>query len=345
VEALRSALGSGGTISLAVGLGFLHVAHVELPPVPRRERAGMLALEPERYFAEREVPLVVALAGDGDLGFGAPRDLVERWIAAFEEWGPVARVEPGPLAAVRALGRSASGVFEMDAGDGERGLIDVRDGALRSARRMPAGGTAGTDATALPRLRGLDMRFLVALGAARGADDALDGILAPGETAARLAARRRRGIAISCAAAGAALLFALWSADAWRGRTLHALEERSATLEARAAPATAAMRSLLTLQTEAETIRRLSAERPDPFGALAALGRALPRDAVVLSARAAGDDWQLEGTARDASVLVPVLDRDARIDSVHFLSASSRYREANRSYETFSVALRYRSRP
>jgi hypothetical protein len=98
-------------------------------------------------------------------------------------------------------------------------------------------------------------------------------------------------------------------------------------------------------EIEAATIREITANRADPFGALAAISAALPREATVLSARVTGNDWQIDGTTSDASTLVPLLDRHERFDSVRFLSASSRYRESNRSYETFSIALRFRSQP
>jgi hypothetical protein len=84
------------------------------------------------------------------------------------------------------------------------------------------------------------------------------------------------------------------------------------------------------------------ANRANPHAALAAISAALPREATVLSARANGNDWQIDGTTSDASRLVPLLDQHARFDSVRFLSASSRYRDGSRSYETFSIALRVR---
>ena len=96
-------------------------------------------------------------------------------------------------------------------------------------------------------------------------------------------------------------------------------------------------------EAEAATLREVASRRADPLDALAAISAALPRDAVVLSARANGSDWQLDGTAADASALVPLLDAHQRFDS--FLAATSRYREAARSYETFSIALRHRPRP
>ena len=329
VEALADALGSASAISLSVGLGFLQVKHVDLPPAPLEARARMVALEPERFFAEHDTALVVALADSANLAFAAPRGLVDQWLDAFEEWGPVVRVEPAPVSAARALGKGATGAFQLEAGEGETGVVEVQTGSLRAARRRPtASGDPGV--TQLPGTGGVPAAFAVALGAARAGDDDLDGMLAT---------------VVSSAAAAGALAFALWAADGWRERTLQSLENDAAAVASRAAPATAAMQSLLSLETEAASLRRLAGGRSDPLGAMAALGTVLPRDVVVLSAKASGDDWQLDGTAREASALVPLLDKDGRFENVHFLSANSRYREGSRTYETFSLALRYRPRP
>ena len=143
----------------------------------------------------------------------------------------------------------------------------------------------------------------------------------------------------------AAIVFAVWAADRWRQRTLVALDHKIAQVEALAAPADTALRMLRSREAEAATIQEIAAHRADPFSALAAISAALPQEANVLSARANGNDWQIDGTTSDASTLVPLLDRQERFDSVRFLSASSRYRQANRSYETFSIALRFRSQP
>jgi hypothetical protein len=348
VERLRAALGGVSAVSVAVGLGFLQVKLVHLPPVAPAERARMLSLEPERYFAERDVPLVVALADASDMAFGAPHDLIASWISAFEEWAPVARVEPAPLALARAVGRNATGVFQVEAAGGEVGVVDLRGGTLRSARRVPqpteepAPGDPGSSAVHAPSA---EVANLTSLGALLGIDEPLTGLLVPEEMGTRLAAQRRGRLVRSVAWLAAALLFAIWGANTRRERTLRDLEARVTATVARAAPANAALQSLLALEAEGETIRRLVRERSDPFSALAALGGALPGDVVVLSAKAAGDEWQLDGTARDAAALIPQLDRDGRFDGVRFLSASSRFREGTRSYETFSLALRYRARP
>lgn len=343
VAALTESLGSATSVSLAVGLGFLEVKHVELPPAPAGVRSRMVALEPERYFATDADGLVTALEPTSGIAFAAPRDLVAAWLAAFEEWAPISGIEPAPLAVARALGGEASGTYRLEAAADEVGLLRVEKGAVTSVRRLQADATVL--ASTLPSVRGVAPVFLAALGAALVNDGPLETALAPSAWTARLAARRTNRLALAAAGAAAALVFALYAADRWRDRTLDALEQETTVVTQRAAPAEAAMRARMSREAESATMRSTVAARPDPYGALAAISLALPRDAVVLSARATGNEWQVDGTARDASALVPRLDRDGHFDNVRFLSASSRYREGNRSYETFSIALRYRPRP
>jgi hypothetical protein len=64
-----------------------------------------------------------------------------------------------------------------------------------------------------------------------------------------------------------------------------------------------------------------------------------------MSARADGDKWQIDGTAQDAGALIPALAADRRFDDVRFLSASSRFRENGRAYETFSIGFHARPSP
>jgi hypothetical protein len=272
--------------------------------------------------------------------------MVSSWIAAFESWAPIEWIEPAPVAIARALVRQRDGTWRVEAGAGETGLLLMKGGHLQSVRRTHDA-AAGTDARALNATEGTPAAFVAALATARWQPHHARGApaLAPGAWRRRLASRQRTTTVIGTITAVAAILFAVWAADRWRERTLDTLEARIAQAEAQAAPADNALRMLRSREVEATTIREIAANRADPFRALAALSAALPREATVLSARASGDDWQVDGTTSDASTLVPLLDRHERFDSVRFLSASSRYREANRSYETFSIALRFRSQP
>jgi hypothetical protein len=341
VATLRARIGRPDSISLSIGLGFLEVARLDLPPVPASERTRMVELEPDRYFAaaSRE-PLVVTVAPDEPIAFAVPASQVEGWIAAFETWAPVEWIDASPVAVARALTTKATGIFVLDAGEGEVGLLQLVGGRVVSVRRT-LDKNAVRDARPVPSIDGVAGTFAAALGAAKRTTRGL-AALAPDARRRKLAARQRATIVASALAAVAAIVFSIWAADRWRERTLADLEARIAQAEVRGAAADTALRMLRSREAEAAAIREIAATRADPFSALAAISATLPREANVLTARATGNDWQIDGTTSDASALVPLLDRHARFDSVRFLSASSRYRDGTRSYETFSIALRFR---
>jgi hypothetical protein len=341
VTTLRARIGRPDSISLSIGLGFLEVARLDLPPVPASERTRMVELEPDRYFAaaSRE-PLVVTVAPDEPIAFAVPASQVEGWIAAFETWAPVEWIDASPVAVSRALTTKATGIFVLDAGEGEVGLLQLVGGRVVSVRRT-LDKNAVRDARPVPSIDGVAGTFAAALGAAKRTTRGL-AALAPDARRRKLAARQRATIVASALAAVAAIVFSIWAADRWRERTLADLEARIAQAEVRGAAADTALRMLRSREAEAAAIREIAATRADPFSALAAISATLPREANVLTARATGNDWQIDGTTSDASALVPLLDRHARFDSVRFLSASSRYRDGTRSYETFSIALRFR---
>lgn len=344
ITTLRAKTGRPDSISLSIGLGFLEVARLDLPPVPASERARMVELEPDRYFAaaSRE-PLVVAVAPDEPIAFGVPASQVEAWIAAFDTWAPVEWIDASPVAVARALGTTASGIFVLDAVEGEVGLLQLDRGRVVSVRRT-LDRNAVRDARTLPSIDAIAGTFAAALGAAKRTAHGrrIPAALAPESRRRKLGARQRATVATIAIAAIAAITFATWAADRWRERTLADLEARIAQAEVRGAAADTALRMLRSREAEVAAIREIAANRADPFTALAAISAALPREANVLSARASGNDWQIDGTTSDASALVPLLDGNARFDSVRFLSASSRYRDGARSYETFSIALRFR---
>ena len=342
VRALRAKTGRPDGISLAIGLGFLEVARLELPPVPASEKSRMVELEPDRYFAAANGETFAAtVAPDESIAFAAPSSRLESWIAAFESWAPVERIEPSPIALARAMGRDATGTYAMDAGDGEFGLVQLDRGRLVSVRRT-LDQNAARDARPAPTVGPVRPPFAAAAGVVRRRATNAVPALAPDARRQQIVARQRAAVVVSSLAAVVAILFAIWAADRWRERTLANLDTRIAQVESQSAAADTALRMLRSREAEAAALWVVAANRADPFRALAAISAALPREANVLSARATGNDWQIDGTASDASALVPLLDRHERFDSVRFLSASSRYRDGNRSYETFSIALRFR---
>jgi hypothetical protein len=142
----------------------------------------------------------------------------------------------------------------------------------------------------------------------------------------------------------AGLSFALLAADQWRERTLRALEGDVAARREGAAAGEAAQAARARLDAESAYLSQAGAtRRQGTLGALAAISNALPPDAVIVSARAEGREWQVEGTAASAAALVPRLDQDGRFENVRILSASARFRDGPRTRETFAIALRVRA--
>ena len=343
VAALRQALGPTSRIALSVSLGFLHIKQAKLPPAPVAERRRMLALEPDRFFPVQDQDLAVSLANDDNLAFAIDADQLERWVGAFEEWAAVEVVEPAPLSIARALGSNARGTFAVAAGPDEQGMIELQHGRVRSARRMF--GNHEAHAASLPATAGVAASHLAAYGAAIGVGEPLDSMLLTDSQTARLRTRRLRRVATASVVCAIAFVLAIWSVDRSRQKRLDRIRQEIVALTPNAREAIDLRDRLAATEREASAITQLAAQRPDPLPVLAALGAQLPAGATVLNIRSNGSDWQIEGRARDAAAIVPLLDRDDRFDDLRFLSASSRFREGDRTYETFSIAFRVRSAP
>jgi hypothetical protein len=341
VEQLHARLGPARRLSLSVSLGFLHVKRVKLPPAPADERRRMIALEPSRFFPVQGGRLAVALPESGDFAFAMDAELQGRWVLAFKKWAPVDAVEATPTSLQRALGPSPDGIYALPAGPEEEGVVELAGGRFRSARRAPRG-TLGAAPLPLPTREGVPADFLCAWGAALGIDGGLDAMLVSTQMAARIRGRRVSRLVTAGAACVLALVFALWALDRSRERTLEALRQEAATLTARAGEAIELQGALAAIDQEREALGKPAGGALDPLPVLAAISQRLPAGATVLNLRATGEDWQMDGTAPDAAAIVPLLDGDDRFHEVRFLSASSRYREGNRTYETFSIAFRVR---
>jgi hypothetical protein len=371
VARLAASIGGARRVGLAVGLAFLHVARASLPPLRAADRRRALALEPDRHFAAPADGVVVALAGEAppapgaaEPAFAADRALVERWVEAFGRWAPVECVEPAPTSVARALAPGswpgaggaplADATFALPAGDGETGLLTLEGGRVVAVRRAPAA-PAGTRASApaapaapaaraLPAHRGATGEQLAALGAALGVDEAPDAMLLPASISDAVRARRRRRLVVAAAACAAAAALLAVAADRSRAAYLDRVDRALAAAERAAEPGAALRARLAALDAAARESDALGARRADPLGVLAALGERLPADVTVLALQMDGDEWQLDGAARDAAAVVPLLDGDPRFTDVRALAPSSRYEAggSGRRRETFSVAFRVR---
>ncbi|MBK6486925.1 MAG: PilN domain-containing protein [Gemmatimonadetes bacterium] len=345
IGALRSMVGGVESIAVAVGLGLLRVARVELPPADDDARAGMLALESERFFATR-APVVTALSAGGNVAVAVDAVALERWCSALEQWGPIVAIDATPMALARALGRDGQGTYHVEANTDEHGVVSIRDGVVIAARRIPLA-VDERPGVAPPDRDGVPGTHLAAWGALLAADESPGSALASAERRRRLAARRRRRLGVAVVAALAGLSLAVTAADRWREGTWRALEVDVATRRDSAAAGEAALAAHARLDAEVAVLARAAgsggaAPRGATLGALAAISNALPPDVVILQARAVGREWQLEGTAASAAALVPHLDRNGHFEDVRMLSASSRFRDGPRTRETFSIALRVR---
>lgn len=327
VEAMRVAHPTPDCIALAIGLDFLDVARVALPPADDAAREQIVALDPERYLGTNS-PMHVLLPAGSDIAMGCDQGWLDGVVRTLQGWAPVTRVEASPVA-VAASG-CPDGTWQLD----DDGSVEVRGGRVTAVRRTSDGRTA-----ALPSLGTLTGRSRAAWGALLREDDVSLGSLMP--PAARRAADRRRAQSLATAALGAlaAVLFLVAAVDRSRERTLAALDARATQLGAEAAPALAAMTEQVATARAAGVAREVVRARPDPLGTLAALGALLPRDVVVTSIRMSGSEWQVEGTAKTAAALVPLLDADPRFDHVRSLGASARFRDGRTTRESFSIAF------
>lgn len=341
VELLRKHLGAVSGIGLSVGVEFLHLKNVRLPPVSTPERRSILMLEPDRFFPIEGGDVVVSVRDGSDIVFAADAGTVESWIAAFERWAPVENVEAAPVSLARALARGGvrDGSFRLGTATEEYGILELKGGALASARRLTGENAAGKTVEP-PAVRGVESPLVPALGAVLGADESPDEMLIPDVVRARIRRRRAAGVTRAAINFALALAFAIAAVDRSRSRLLESLEQEIATVTPLAAGGASLQTRLASMDVELAASRNVIAARANPVTVLAAISRRLPADATVMSVRADGANWQMEGTARDAGALIPALAADPALGDVRFLSASSRFRDGSRTYETFSIALR-----
>ncbi|MEO5904048.1 MAG: hypothetical protein ABIQ55_08565, partial [Gemmatimonadaceae bacterium] len=279
-------------------------------------------------------------AADSDLVFAADSQQVESWIEAFESWAEVSVVEPAALSLSRALsaGNVRSGIFEIVSAQGENGIVEMTDRRVTTARRVGESSDESKPRET-PVIRGLAPEFLPAYGAAIGFDAPLSEMLFPAAGLRRVRHDRLMRTVRAAVNLLLALAFAIAAVDRSRSRVLERENHEIADLTPKAEGPAAMRARLAQLDLEASTAASTGSAHADPVGVLAAISRRLPHDAVAISVRADGDEWQVDGTASHASNIVPFLDADPSLENVRFLAASSRFNEGNRSYETFSVAL------
>lgn len=376
IGALRERFGSGNAIAVALDMSVLFVKRLELPPLSMAERRRIVAMDPQRYFPVREDALVAGVRDD-DLVVAARMPLFDEWIDALGALGSVERVEPAPAALARylALRGTPSGMLIMpDPAGGEAGVARILDGEIQTLRKVPSGtgelaglapavdpevgtcvlhpwreGLAAELRTNLPEgavvpvptSPGAPDSFAVAHGALLGLDEGPQLTLRSPALERRLVAATRRRTALHVAMLLGALGVLGWSLDHRRSATLRALDERITAARIAAAPVLELRDQAGSLAEEMEVLATEAASRSNPLDVLAALTRILPADAYLTQLSTSNGEWELNGLARDAARLVPLLEGSDLFADVRFRSATTRVRVRDESYENFALVFRH----
>jgi Tfp pilus assembly protein PilN len=374
VAALVERFGTGARIAVAVDTAALFVKRLSLPALPAEQRRRMVALDPERYFPVRDEALVAGVRDD-DLVVAARAAEFDRMAEALARLGRVERVEPAPVALARHLaahGVTHAAVIMADPRDSDCAVVELRDGKVATLRKLPSEvqaitaavraaadtgahaflypwrdtladelGTVGLTVESVPPPSGSTEAFA-------GASGALLGIDAPDEltlTSPALERRQRtrawRRGALAVAALVAALFAAVWSVDLRRTRTLDEIQRRISERQTDAAEVQQLLADIAGAEEEVTTLAAVARERPEPLEALLLMTRLLPADAHLRSLSATGDEWELDGYARDAALLIPTFEASDVLSDVRFRTATTRTQLGNEDYESFSLALRY----
>lgn len=347
-DAVSSLLQTNGglpkSLVLVVGLAFLEAALPGLPPVSPDVRQRMLLADPQRFFVADGA---VAVAIDGTWAFACDSAMLQRWWQAFSAVASIRAVLALPTA-VRMLG--LTGAWTVPSAPGETGAIAVSSQGIADVRRA-RGSTAKQVDTAAGKAAGkatpLDLAACARL-LNTGATIALDDQLLDAALRERLAGRDRARFwrAATLAATGALLL--AWALSFRQARTIAALETEQARLETLShAPRAAQSRLMSALQEQGildESARETDAHTSLP-AALARLGAIVPGDAFVQRLEWNGQRWRIDGSASDASRLLPLLDADSAIADVQSLAPSTRFMDGGRPRSSFSIGFRMSGTP
>ena len=340
VDLLRAEIQNAQAIVLSVGLGFLEIATPELPDMDGDTRRRVLMRDADRYFPI-EGSLAIAGSQSGAPAYATHSEQLQRWVRAFEEWAPVRAVVAAPEAIASVI--TTSGLFIVDAGAGERGLLQLANGKVVDARRVPAHAAstvANADSSLL--LTGTALapgKYSAAVGALRFVEAPLEAMLLDTPLEETLRATRTRRRLISYAVAALALVAIGFSANSRRAATLRATQHAVDSLQVLAAPGLAAKTRLTQLNVEANILAARVHAANDPLHVLATLSESLPRDAFVQRLEWDGKEWRLDGSVNQAASLVPRLDSARIFTNVRVLGASTRFRDGARMRESFSVAF------
>ena len=323
---LRSNVKGSAQLVVVVGVGLLEVARPELPSMPASTTINLLLRDSDRYFPVGEALAISYVDG---YAFGVSARQLHAWIETFSRLGPLRAV----ATVGGCLARSdEDNTWLVPAGSNGTATIVVGNGALQTLTLESAEFSAST--VEAPTMRAIW----------RGAMDIVDGpltdMLLDEPMRQQLAGARRQRVSLRILALAAALTAFCFSLDSWRARELASTDSALKTMDALAAPARMADARLETARAE---LAVLAAESDgSPGKVLARLGELLPSDAFVQRIEWNGEVWQVDGSSDNAPRLVPLLDADSMFRDVRIVNASSRFVEAGRQRESFSISFRTR---
>ncbi|MES2523257.1 MAG: PilN domain-containing protein [Gemmatimonadota bacterium] len=335
-DRLRTVLSSSTGAVIVVGMGLLDIARPELPPLPPGQLRALLLRDADRYFPTSE-PVAVSVTNGFACAVHAGQ--LQAWTRLLSD---VCTVR-GTATVLECLSRTpAHGRFALPSGAAEQAVATFDHGQLRDVSRAAyvsgASAQLQTQSPANAPAPPLDLR-LVAVGAARVSELSLDAMLLDSALLARFSGARRRRWLQSAAVFMLAVGALAWSADRARTRQLDDASEWLNALTATASPARQAQQRLERARTE---LALLTDSLEGPAEVLAALGTALPSDAFVQRLEWDGALWRIEGSALDAPRIVPLLDQNPRFSDVRITAASTRFLDAGRQRESFSMSFRAR---
>lgn len=374
VGAVAERFGRRNRIAVALDASLLMVKRIALPPLPEVQRRQIVALDPERFFPWRGEPLVVGVGHD-DLVVAVREAEFDRIADALAALGTVERVEPLPFAVARHL-RTLEGAdgwaILADPGDRDQACVvcRIQAGRATAIRKLPlvprelvdAAGEQGpttlylypwqpalADALSglglapapLPAPQGGTEAFAGAHGALLGLEGHDGPTLVSTALERRQRGRARRRGALAVISVVTAAVIAIGSAEYRRERSLRDLERRVAQVELQARDVQSLLAEAAVVEREVATLAEVSRERPDPLEVLLLLARLLPADASVRSLHGAGNEWEVDGYARDAATLIPTLEASDRLAGVRFRTATTRIQLGDRDYESYSLAFQY----
>ncbi len=200
--------------------------------------------------------------------------------------------------------------------------------------------TGSLEVIPAPDPGGAGSEFLVAYGTLLGGGDAWrESFLTP-EIEGRLQGRRHIRLGVATVAFVVALVFAGQSLDRSRERALSRLDTRISSLQERASRALDLQARARALGAEMTALDSIQAHRPDPLTGILRLTERLPEEAWIRSLQTTGADLEINGWARNAAALIPILENDPHFRDVRFLSGTSRTQMDGETYDLFALALR-----